>query len=110
MWIMENMAHKKEIKELVITLRKSGKTYSEIRGIIHCNIPKSTLSSWFNTMYFDEAVRRKIYSHSQMKIQAGSAKSAAIKRCYSIDEGKLRCTVQCRADQDVDALECFWAK
>jgi len=28
--------------------------------------------------------------------------------CYSIDERKLRCTVQCRADQDVRDLTRFW--
>ncbi|MFA6552432.1 MAG: hypothetical protein WCT19_02940 [Candidatus Paceibacterota bacterium] len=28
--------------------------------------------------------------------------------CYNIDERKLRCTVQCRADQDIKSLEKFW--
>ncbi len=30
--------------------------------------------------------------------------------CYNIDEQKLRCTVQCRADQNIKELESFWAK
>lgn len=30
--------------------------------------------------------------------------------CYSIDEQKLRCTVQCRADQDIAELAHFWRK
>lgn len=29
---------------------------------------------------------------------------------YSIDENKFRCTVQCRADQNVNNLERFWSK
>jgi hypothetical protein len=29
---------------------------------------------------------------------------------YKIDENKLRCTVQCRADQDINALEGFWSQ
>lgn len=29
-------------------------------------------------------------------------------RCYTIDENKFRCTVQCRADQDVNDLQNFW--
>jgi len=29
---------------------------------------------------------------------------------YEIDESKLRCTVQCRADQDTRSLEMFWSK
>lgn len=28
---------------------------------------------------------------------------------YSIDPSKLRCTVQCRADQNIPALEKFWS-
>lgn len=28
--------------------------------------------------------------------------------CYNIDEQKLRCTVQCRADQNIKQLEKFW--
>lgn len=30
--------------------------------------------------------------------------------CYRIDEEKLRCTVQCRADQDVSELERYWSR
>jgi hypothetical protein len=29
--------------------------------------------------------------------------------CYKVDEEKFRCTVQCRMDQDVHALEVFWS-
>jgi hypothetical protein len=32
------------------------------------------------------------------------------RKCYKIDETKLRCTVQCRADQDTNKLEQFWQK
>lgn len=30
--------------------------------------------------------------------------------CYTIDESKFRCTVQCRADQKTELLEKFWSK
>ena len=30
--------------------------------------------------------------------------------CYLIDESKFRCTVQCRADQDIKKLEELWSK
>ncbi len=30
------------------------------------------------------------------------------RRCYKIDESKFRCTVQCRADQNVKELEQYW--
>lgn len=32
-----------------------------------------------------------------------------LRECYTIDEAKFRCTVQCRSDQDVKTLEEFWA-
>jgi hypothetical protein len=28
--------------------------------------------------------------------------------CYNINEGKFRCTLQCRADQNIKKLERFW--
>ena len=31
-----------------------------------------------------------------------------MRKCYSIDTNKFRCTVQCRADQDIKNLENFW--
>jgi hypothetical protein len=30
--------------------------------------------------------------------------------CYNIDESKFRCTLQCRADQNIKKLEEFWSK
>lgn len=30
--------------------------------------------------------------------------------CFVVDESKLRCTVQCRADQNIPELEHFWSK
>lgn len=30
--------------------------------------------------------------------------------CYNIDINKIRCTVQCRADQDIQKLERYWQK
>lgn len=33
-----------------------------------------------------------------------------LRQCYDIDEKKFRCTLQCRADQDIKKLEFFWSK
>lgn len=30
--------------------------------------------------------------------------------CYDIDESKFRCTILCRADQDIKKLESFWLR
>ena len=32
------------------------------------------------------------------------------RKCYEIDEHKIRCTVQCRADQDVQSLKRYWSE
>src|SRR3989344_9424095 len=33
-----------------------------------------------------------------------------MRNCYDIDESKFRCTIQCRADQDISHLEKFWLR
>lgn len=33
-----------------------------------------------------------------------------LRYCYNIDETKFRCTLQCRADQNIKKLEKFWLK
>lgn len=33
-----------------------------------------------------------------------------LRKTYNVDELKFRCTLQCRADQDVKKLEAFWQK
>ena len=33
-----------------------------------------------------------------------------LRHSYSIDEGKFRCVIQCRADQNIEELEKFWSQ
>ncbi len=33
-----------------------------------------------------------------------------LRHSYTIDEGKFRCTLQCRADQNIEKLEVFWSE
>ena len=33
-----------------------------------------------------------------------------LRYCYNIDENKFRCTLQCRADQNIPKLEKFWSQ
>ncbi|MDP1690124.1 MAG: hypothetical protein Q8L52_02910 [bacterium] len=33
-----------------------------------------------------------------------------MRECYKLDERKFRCTLQCRADQNINGLEKFWSK
>ncbi len=47
-------------KEKTISLRKSGKTYSEIREILNASIPKSTLSCWCKNINLSESQKNRI--------------------------------------------------
>ncbi|MFA6295496.1 MAG: hypothetical protein WC666_03685 [Candidatus Paceibacterota bacterium] len=33
-----------------------------------------------------------------------------LRNCYNLDERKFRCTLQCRADQDIEQLQDYWSK
>lgn len=164
------------LKTKIISLRKSGKTYEEIRKIIGVNVPKSTLSNWcsniplsyeqqqnigllmekgaekgrataliINKLKREEYIQsvRKRIDHLAIKINnkdtskialamlylgEGSKKQRGslmfgnsdplviclflrlLRYCYDIDESKFRCTLQCRADQNIKKLEKFWSK
>jgi len=165
-----------EIRKHVESLRKSGKTYGEIRTVLGLPIPKSTLSGWCSAIelagfekvrlkarqlknsergrFIAHAINRKrrqeyLYAVSQRtahlpgllkdknvaKIALGmlylgeGSKSTGnglvfgnsdpaiirlflhlLRYCYALDESRFRCTIQCRADQDVGNLEKFWLK
>lgn len=47
-------------KEKTINLRKTGKTYSEIREILNVPIPKSTLSCWCKNINLSESQKNRI--------------------------------------------------
>lgn len=163
-------------KNKAILLRKSGKTYGEIKKMIKQPIPKSTLSTWFFglTMSLSQKeniqkrIRKNIFNGQRAAVEANRTRRreyirAVEKRvrhlgkkiknkdiakiaitmlylgegtkshggslifgnsdpkiiglflkllryCYNIDENKFRCTLQCRADQDIKKLEKFWSK
>ncbi|MFA6973636.1 MAG: hypothetical protein WC238_02735 [Parcubacteria group bacterium] len=163
----------RHLKLQAIALRKSGKTYNEIRGILGHPVPKSTLSLWCQGMVFSDEHRKKMEEAIKYNLHKGRALALAsnkIKRdkylqdvynrvshlgkifknkevskislamlylgegsktggsmmfgnsnpviislflrllryCYKIDESKFRCTIQCRADQNIKKLEKFW--
>lgn len=165
------------IKEKVVALRHSGKTYGEIQNAVGKRIPKSTLSYWCKNIPLSKDYQRRIEKITFTNIQRGrvialvankakrkkylqsiekenkhlasiltnnmdTAKIAIamlylgegsktqrgslmfgnsdpkiislflslLRYCYAIDENKFRCTLQCRADQDIKKLERFWSK
>lgn len=165
-----------DVKKYVVSLRRQGKTYGEIKSIVELDIPKSTLSNWCNGILLSSLQKANI----QKAIEAGSergrrtallvnrikreaylksveervshipellqnkniAKIAAaslylgeggkaqrgwlvfgnsnpnvialflslLRHSYNIDERKFRCTLQCRADQNVEKLERLWSR
>lgn len=162
-------------KKRVIELRRSGKTYGEIRNIIGKDIPKSTLSLWCNKIYLTSEQKKRIDKMIIKNCEKGRAVAWEVNKkkreeylksvnsrvnhlaqllknkdnakmvlatlylgegskrnigslmfgnsdpniitlylkllrfCYVVNEKKFRCTVQCRADQNIVRLEKFWS-
>ncbi len=164
------------LKTKIIALRKSGKTYTEIRKIVGVDLPKSTLSDWCSNILLSSKQRQRLECLSKRGMGKGRAIALAVNKrkregyiqsvrdrvshlliklkdrnvskialamlylgegsktergslmfgnsdpltirlflnllryCYDIDESKFRCTLQCRADQNIEELEKFWAR
>jgi len=164
------------LKQKIIALRKSGKTYTEICKVIGVNISKGTLSDWCGSISLSPKQRQRVerlikrgtskgravalvvnklkreryiqtvrsrinHLHNKLKdrntakialtmlyLGEGSKKQRGslmfgnsdpmvirlflnlLRCCYDIDENKFRCTLQCRADQNIKRLEKFWSK
>ncbi len=167
--------NKEDIKNQVQTLRKSGKTYSEIQKYLNTKIPKSTISYWCRELPLPFGYERKIAGYNKYNLDKarkialavikenrnkylesisdrnkhlineldnlntakialamlylgeGSKTNRAslmfgnsdplviglflrlLRNCYKINESKFRCTLQCRADQNIEELEKFWS-
>ena len=156
-----------------VTLRKQGKTYSEIKALIP-KTSKSTLSYWLSGLELSPKQKEKLSKNINRKLIKARARSLEMakekrikyvaeiesdnsyifklltnghvakitlatlylgegsktrrgslsfgnsnpdiinlflklmRNCYNIDESKFRCTIQCRADQNIPYLEKFW--
>lgn len=64
------------------------------------------------TLYLSEGAKFRKGSLSFGNSDSGIVKLFLhlLRNAYNIDENKFRCTVQCRADQDIKELEKFWAE
>lgn len=164
------------LKEQSLSLRRRGKTYSEIRRIVDKHLPKSTLSYWCKNIILSRRQQEKVGKNIKNNLERARAAALItnkIKRkkylesvrsrvkhlkeviknkdvakislamlylgegsktnkgfltfgnsspeivglflnflrcCYNIDEHKFRCTLQCRADQNIKKLEKFWSR
>jgi hypothetical protein len=164
------------LKPRIIKLRKTGKSYGEIRKILNLPIPKSTLSNWCSSINLPNNYQKRIKQITSKNAVRGRALALIVNKekreeyiksvkkrvrhlsdeikdkntakialamlylgeggksqkgslmfgksdpdtiqiflkllryCYPIDETKFRCTLQCRADQNIRKLERFWTK
>lgn len=164
------------LKEKIINLRKSGKTYTEICKITGVNISKGTLSDWCGNILLSPKQQKRVQDLIKKNVQKGRAVALVVNKfkrekyiqsvrdrvkhlsdkmknkdtakialamlylgegskvnkgslmfgnsnpltislflnllryCYDIDENKFRCTLQCRADQNIKKLEGFWSE
>jgi len=161
-------------KNKAVTLRKQGKTYSEIRVLIP-KTSKSTLSYWLSGLELSDKQKEKLSQNINKKLIKARTQSVLVQKkkrekyfsdiennnlhliktlntdaeaaklvlsalhlgeggknrqgtmqlgnsdpgvirlflklmrtCYNVDESKFRCTILCRADQDIKKLENFW--
>lgn len=76
------MKPQKDLKQKAISLRKSGKTYSEIIQRLNFIVPKSTLSGWFKNIKLSETQNKRI----KEKILKGWAKA----RRVAIETNKIK--------------------
>ncbi len=164
------------LKPRVLSLRRQGKTYGEIRKDLNNPIPKSTLSNWCNNISLPREYRKKIKELTLINSRRGRVIALAVNKikrqkyldsvakrnehlavllknrdvakvvlatlylgegskthrgslmfgnsdpmiidmfltllryCFPVDEKKFRCTLQCRADQNIEKLNKFWSK
>lgn len=76
-------------------------------GMLDHNVGKIILAM----LYFGEGAKKKgrlLFGNSDAIMVRMFL--TLLRKCYEIDEGKFRCTVQCRADQNIHALEQFWSR
>lgn len=95
-----------KIEEKLKYIYNQNKYLSKI--FINRNVGKIVLSM----IYFAEGG-----SGNRSSLMFGNSKQIMVeiflhllRNCYNIDENKFRCTLQCRADQDINKLEQFWSK
>jgi hypothetical protein len=87
-----------------------------VRGFLFCQILNLFTSTWKRT----KVVLTALYLGEGSKTRKGSLAFGnsdpyiislflnLLRKCYKIDEKKFRCTIQCRADQNIKNLEEFW--
>jgi hypothetical protein len=114
--LIKNGAHKGRAISLLRKKEQRKKYLSEIK---HRNIYLKTLA---NNKHVAKIALAMLYVCEGKKYVSGTGICFGnsdpklivyflnlLKKCFIIDKSKIKCTLQCRADQNTDELEKFWS-
>ncbi len=101
--------HAEKTKNIAISLRKQGKTYSEIISLLGGNIPKSTLSFWLSAIPLKESGKKSIRQKKAADLSAAQKAAAEIGRLNFVNKleqlkKSKRSAVKLLANRDVGKL------
>lgn len=106
------MSSNKNLRSLIIHLRKSGKTYSEIRAIY--SVPKGTLSYWLKDVIIPEKERMRMQKRAYEKWKKGN--KIFIERGIA-EAKKIRDNAKRKAAEEIKNIDLkqigsalFWAE
>src|SRR3989344_5006366 len=99
------MAKEKRIKYIAETENNNSYIF---KSLTNKHVSKIILA----TLYLGEGskARRSSLSFGNSSPDIINLFLKLMRNCYDIDESKFRCTIQCRADQDIPHLEKFWLR
>ncbi|MCX6715889.1 MAG: hypothetical protein NT077_02600 [Candidatus Taylorbacteria bacterium] len=102
------------IKRRAVELRMAGMSYDAISNALGLRIPKSTFWYWFKDLKLSNDHIKRMRSECLSNLTRARDELIAmflqlLRKCYTLDEEKFRCTVMCRADQDIAQLQNFWS-
>lgn len=106
----------KGIRSALLTKRKNREAhlndiYNKISYLEKVLENKDVAKISLAVLYLGEGAKRKsslMFGNSNPEIIRLFLK--LLRFCYEIDDNKFRCTVQCRADQNVKELENYWSE
>lgn len=111
---MKKNIHKGRAVALAVKKVKRDKYLSDVKKrIVHLGeliANKDVAKIALAILYLGEGAKTKsslMFGNSDPKVVELFLR--LLRHCYIVDENKFRCTLQCRADQDIEKLEKFWS-
>lgn len=103
-----NLAVKAKNKKMQEYYRSIYEINKNIRGLLN---DKKVVKLILSILYLAEGTKKHRSSLTFGNSDPGIIKFFLnlLRQSYAIDESKFRCTIQCRADQNIKKLEKFWS-